>query len=298
MGAEITSPGGGGVAQSLLEWAAQGALDNIDPGTGNFTVPISAMITGYSITLVETDIYGWRSGDTLTVPAGKAGWYQISFGIDHPTDEIGGSANEALADYNVGLRLNSRVEKYSADSNSSLPETGGFSVPIYLNVGDTIEFIINADTSHTNEDFLLRASIISLDVQIFTTPTATERFNGEYERTDGAGVGTGQWYVPTYGDGYEYIYADDGPDGKEFISFFTTALPSRLTSGNNVSQLIGYRIQADNGSIRYVSLGWSSNGTDELNISFGGLSGNNNLSLAAAGAFSGNIINGSVRYTR
>lgn len=178
-----------GVAESLLEWSIQGALDNISPGTGNFTVPIGSMITGYSTTLVELDSNSWRSGNVLTVPVGKAGWYLVSFAVDHPTDAIGGSTQEALADYNVGIKINSRVEKYSADSNTGMPEVGNCSIPVYLNVGDTIEFIINADAAQTGEDFLVRASILSLNTQIFGAEA------GSYLRKDGSESLTADWDI-------------------------------------------------------------------------------------------------------
>ena len=160
MSFQHNSPDSGG--GNRLIWAIQGAIDDIDPGTGEFTIPLSSMITGYSTTLVETDPYSWRSTDTLIVPVGRAEWYLISFGVYHPTDAIGGGVQEALNDFNVGVEIEGRIQKFSADSNVGLPEVGAFSLPAYLEDSDTIKFKINADVSQLNEDFLVRASIMSL----------------------------------------------------------------------------------------------------------------------------------------
>lgn len=148
---------------SSLEWAIQGALDNVDIGTSNYTVPLSSLITGYDTTLQETDVEGWRSGTTLTVLAGKAGWYNVSFGVDHPSDSFGeSSTQEAIADFRVGMQINTRVQFFAEASASGRPDSGSFSLPVYLNAGDTVRFILNAGTAQGNEDWLIRASIIRL----------------------------------------------------------------------------------------------------------------------------------------
>lgn len=67
------------------------------------------------------------------------------------------------------------------------------------------------------------------------------RPSGKYERTDGAGVGTGVWVVPAYGDGYEYIYAEDSPAGKLYIRFHGVQVSASTVACAGIDTLIDYQ---------------------------------------------------------
>lgn len=153
---------------NILIWAMQGALDSLEIGTSDYIVPLSEMMTGYNTPLEEFDLYSWRSGNTLVVPSEGNGWYMISFAIDHPSDSFGeGSVQEAIADLSVGINYGTvavnRTMILSNDSAGGRPDSGAFSAPFLLTAADILKFIINADTSQDNEDFLVRAGIIKLN---------------------------------------------------------------------------------------------------------------------------------------
>lgn len=98
----------------------------------------------------------------------------------------------------------------------------------------------------------------------------------------------------------EYVSSEQhgGIYGKVFRQYFTTALPSSLTTGNTVSKLIDYHINmilvAD--VARHIGQGWSDDGTDLVLIRLVGTSGNNNLTMASSAGMT--IENGWVDYTK
>lgn len=70
--------------------------------------------------------------------------------------------------------------------------------------------------------------------------------------------------------------------GVVFRQYFGATLPAGLTSGDPVSKLIDYVVRASfsGDSSRYVTHGWSDDGTDFILINLSGTSGNGNLTLS------------------
>ena len=153
-----------------IEWAIQGILDNFSPVNGTNIIPIGSLIDGSASTkysrvdLQEDNPNSWRVGNKLIVPEGLSGWYLITFALSHPTDPILGSNSQvALGDFRVGIRLNgdTKNQAFSVDAGTGTSEAGSFALPIKLQEADEIEFEFNCNSA-TNEDFIIRASVITL----------------------------------------------------------------------------------------------------------------------------------------
>ena len=108
-------------------------------------------------------------------------------------------------------------------------------------------------------------------------------------------VGTEHWETPVVGTEYLSPKQHGGFFGTVYRQYFTTSLPSDLTSGDNVAALLDYMIRAHNDTNRHTVRGLYS-GTI-LCISHSGTSGNGNLTLTL-GAPMTTVINGWVEYTK
>lgn len=97
--------------------------------------------------------------------------------------------------------------------------------------------------------------------------------------------------------GVEYYSENQrgGIYGPVYMQFFTTALPSDLTSGDQVSRLIDYGLSVDNGANRHIFRGYTSDGIMSTILKLSGTEGNGNLSLTAVGI---TIVSGWVEYTK
>ena len=153
-----------------IEWAIQGILDNFSPVSGTNIIPIGSLIDGSASTnysrvdLQEDNPNSWRVGNKLIVPEGLSGWYLITFALSHPTDPVLGSNSQvALGDFRVGIRLNgdTKNQAFSVDAGTGTSEAGSFALPIKLQEADEVEFEFNCNSA-TNEDFIIRASVITL----------------------------------------------------------------------------------------------------------------------------------------
>ena len=162
-----------------IEWAIQGILDNFSPVNGTNIIPIGSLVDGSASTnysrvdLQEDNPNSWRVGNKLIVPEGLDGWYLITFAISHTVQPILGSNSQvALGDFRVGIRLNGDTENqvFSVDAGTSTSEAGSFALPIKLQEADEVEFEFNC-SSATNEDFIIRASVIELGGVATTTQT-------------------------------------------------------------------------------------------------------------------------------
>ncbi len=160
-----------------IEWAIQGILDNFSPVNGTNIIPIGSLVDGsasanYSrVDLQEDNPNSWRVGNKLIVPEGLGGWYLITFALSHPTDPILGSNSQVpLGDFRVGIRLNgdTKDQAFSVDAGTGTSEAGSFALPIKLQEADEIEFEFNCNSA-TNEDFIIRASVIELGGVATTT---------------------------------------------------------------------------------------------------------------------------------
>ncbi len=83
--------------------------------------------------------------------------------------------------------------------------------------------------------------------------------------------------------------------GTTYRQYFTTTLPSSLTSGNNVSKLVEYYISYHDGSNRLVARSYTAFLLAWVQIVLSGTSGNNNLTLSVSGW---TVIDGWVDYTK
>lgn len=162
-----------------IEWAIQGILDEFDPINGTNIIPIGSLVDGSASTnysrvdLQEDNPNSWRVGNKLIVPEGLGGWYLITFALSHPTDPVLGSNSQvALGDFRVGIRLNgdTKNQAFSVDAGTGTSEAGSFALPIKLQEADEIEFEFDCNNA-TNEDFIIRASVIELGGVATTTQT-------------------------------------------------------------------------------------------------------------------------------
>lgn len=106
------------------------------------------------------------------------------------------------------------------------------------------------------------------------------------------------WETPIIGKEYLSPKKNGGIYGIIYRQYFTTSLPSDLTSGNNVSRILDFTVIGNDGTDRYIARGLLGDGTDTLGIRLDGVSGNSNMTLLAAGMFSGNVEFGWVDYTK
>lgn len=107
----------------------------------------------------------WRSAEVITVPPGKSGWYQLSAVCYHTNlPVIGTNTQVGLGDYRIGWKLGIfGTQQLTADSGSSAPEVGTATITCYLYAGQIVRLIYDAETSATSEDFIVRASITSIN---------------------------------------------------------------------------------------------------------------------------------------
>lgn len=106
------------------------------------------------------------------------------------------------------------------------------------------------------------------------------------------------WETPVVGNEYLSPKENGGIYGTIYRQYFTTSLPSDLTSGNNVSRILDFTVVAHDGTDRYIARGLLGDGTDAIGIRLDGTSGNSNMTLIASGMFSGNVEFGWVDYTK
>ena len=86
-------------------------------------------------------------------------------------------------------------------------------------------------------------------------------------------------------------------DGIVYRQYFTTSLPSDLTSGNNVSNLVDYKLVVTGGGNRHILSGYTyTSAATESFLILTGTSGNNNLNLAMGALFT--LVEGYVDYTK
>ncbi len=165
---DIVGGVGGG---SKFIWSIQGILDEFDPSNGTNIIPIGSLVDGaasanYSrVDLQEENPDGWRVGDKLIVPTGAGGWYLISFVCEHTAVPIlGVNSQAAFGDFRVGIIINGDAnnQAMTGDAAGGRSDSGSFACPIKLQEGDEIEFEFDIDTGQTNEDFIIRGSVIDL----------------------------------------------------------------------------------------------------------------------------------------
>lgn len=104
---------------------------------------------------------------------------------------------------------------------------------------------------------------------------------------------------PTYAVNTEYVSPNQhgGLYGIVYRTYFTTALPAALTTGNNVSKLLHYEATFTNGIHRYTATGYTIGGSPAtVEIYLAGTTGKNNLSLTTAGGWT--VTDGWVDYTK
>ena len=100
-------------------------------------------------------------------------------------------------------------------------------------------------------------------------------------------------------DGVEYYspVQNGRKHGIVYRQYFTTSLPSDLTSGNNVSNLVDYKLIVTGAGNRHVLNGYIySSAPEESYLHLGGTSGNNNLFLLVSAPFT--LVEGCVDYTK
>lgn len=97
--------------------------------------------------------------------------------------------------------------------------------------------------------------------------------------------------------GCEYFASDQrgGIHGTIYRQYFTTSLPSNLTSGDNVSRLIDHGIMVTDDINRYLFRGWADRGTACAAIYLTGASGYGNLVISSSVL---TLIEGWVEYTK
>ena len=105
------------------------------------------------------------------------------------------------------------------------------------------------------------------------------------------------WETAQAGVEYYSPIQNGRKDGIVYRQYFTTSLPSDLTSGNNVSNLVDYRLNVLGAGNRHVLSAYTnSSAPAESYIHLAGLSGNNNLFLTVGAPFT--LVEGSVDYTK
>ncbi len=113
----------------------------------------------------EYDPGTWRSGDTLIVPAGAEGFYQLNFYAFHSNSDMrGASSQDLLGEFRVGYKLGTQDAMYgSGDPFTGMPDAATVTTPVYLVAGDKILFIIDiSGTEATSQDVAIGISIIRM----------------------------------------------------------------------------------------------------------------------------------------
>ena len=113
----------------------------------------------------EYDPETWRSNDTLYVPAGAEGFYQLNFYAFHSnTDMRGGSTQNALGEFRVGYKVVPQDVMYgSSDPFAAQPDAATVTTPVYLVAGDKIAFLIDiSGTEATQQDVAIGISIVRM----------------------------------------------------------------------------------------------------------------------------------------
>ncbi len=95
----------------------------------------------------------------------------------------------------------------------------------------------------------------------------------------------------------EYYAADQrgGIYGPVYLQFFTTALPSSLTAGDNVSRLLNVSMLVEDGANRYMYRGWAARESKAAGIYLEGIAGKGNIVESVVGV---TLIEGWVEYTK
>ena len=159
-----------GVGSKFI-WSIQGILDNFSPVNGTNKIPIGSLADGaasanYSrVDLQEENPNGWRVGDKLIVPADAGGWYLLSFVCQHPVLPISTGYTQAyMGDFRIGIIINvdHNNQAMTGDAAGGRSDSGSFACPIKLQDGDEIEFYFDIETGQTNEDYIIRGSVIDL----------------------------------------------------------------------------------------------------------------------------------------
>lgn len=118
-----------------------------------------------------------------------------------------------------------------------------------------------------------------------------------YDENEGLIIAaTGAFQSPVETDvEYESPNQLSGIYGRIYRQFFTTSLPSDLTSGDNVSKVIAHEIIVTDDVNRYVFRGWADRGSGAAGVYLTGASGNGNLTISSA-VFT--LVSGWVDYTK
>ena len=194
-GAVLSNDGSGNLSWNYvprLYYALQGILndyttimtDASNPGIGTI-LPINSLTSGNSSILRKSvkkeysfpGVTSFRSNDNMICPS--TGWYQISCSLFHPYSQlIGGIDNQSgMGNFRVGIKftaptIDSIVEHgyidtntdgvYSYGSKGGAPDVCSYNGTMFLEVNDKFEFRYEGGDNKTNQDILVRITIMKL----------------------------------------------------------------------------------------------------------------------------------------